>query len=185
MAKTAKKAKEAPVPNADAVRAYAAERRASLAPKRPDASGKRCRELEDAFLDGLRGSWSVHKSAWAAGITEQTAYAWRKASLDTMQEDGTCKDDFCIRWQEAYDVGVASLEDEAIRRAKHGVEKPVYQGGVMVGTVTEYSDTLMGLALRGKNPKTYNTERHEHTGADGKAIEMNMSVTFRKSEQAK
>jgi hypothetical protein len=90
-----------------------------------------------------------------------------------------------VRWAQAYETGVDRLEDAAIRRARDGVEKPVYQGGVLVGTTTEYSDTLMGLVLRGKRPKSYNTERHEHTGADGKAIEMNMTLTFVKSGQKK
>jgi hypothetical protein len=59
-----------------------------------------------------------------------------------------------------------------------GVEKPVYQGGVMVGTVTEYSDTLLGLMLRGKRPKVYNTARHEHAGKDGGAISMSLQIEF-------
>lgn len=185
MGKTAKAKKLEPKPNEDAIRAYAAERRASLGTPRPKFDAKRCLEVEEAFLDGLRSSWSVAKSAWAAGIAETTAYAWKNASLATKRDDDTYKDDFCVRWAVAYDIGVASLEDEAIRRAKHGVEKPVYQGGVMVGTVTEYSDTLMSFVLRGKAPKTYNTERHEHTGPDGAAIEHNMTMTFVKSGQKK
>jgi hypothetical protein len=185
--KSLKKAKEPKVDNPEAVRRMAEERRAAMVrPRSPAHSpNKRSRELEEAFLDGLRDSWSVSKSAAAAGISVPTAYAWKYKSEESLQEDGTYKDDFCVRWEEAMQAGVDRLEDAAIRRAANGVEKPVYQGGVLVGTTTEYSDMLLGLVLRGKRPKTYNTERHEHTGADGKPMEMNMTVTFVKSTQIK
>jgi hypothetical protein len=185
--KSPKKASYPKVDNPEAIRKMAEERRAAMSrPRSPGHSpNKRSRELEEAFLDGLRDSWSVSKSAAAAGISVPTAYAWKYKSEETQQEDGSYKDDFCVRWARAYEAGVDRLEDAAIRRARDGVERPVYQGGVLVGTTTEYSDTLMGLVLRGKRPNTYNTERHEHTGADGKPMEMNMIVTFVKSSQKK
>jgi hypothetical protein len=76
------------------------------------------------------------------------------------------------------EAGVDRLEDEAHRRAARGVEKPVYQGGVMVGTITEYSDTLMTVMLKGKRPSRYNTERHELVGANGGPIATQMEIEF-------
>lgn len=186
MAKAVKKEREPKIDNPDAIRRLAAAKRATLPPPRPKFEAKRSPEVEEAFLDGLREGWSISRSAWAAGITETTPYDWKNKSLATLDEEtGRYKDDFCVRWAAAYETGVHSLEDEAFRRATKGVEKPVYQGGVLVGTVTEHSDTLMGLMLRGKAPKTYNTERHEHSGPDGGAINMNMTVNFVKSSQKK
>lgn len=128
---------------------------------------------------GLRGGHSISKSAWAAGISSVTAYAWKKNSLATADpETGVLKDDFALRWKAAYADGVDVLEDEARRRAVDGIERPVYQGGVLVGAVTEYSDTLLAFALRGKKPETYNTERHEHTGKDGAPISHNLKIEF-------
>jgi len=46
----------------------------------------------------------------------------------------------------ALDIGADSLEDEAVRRARDGYDKPVYQQGQCVGHVREYSDTLMVVA---------------------------------------
>ncbi len=130
-------------------------------------------------MDGLRQGWSVSKSAYNAGLHETTPYDWRNASKASLDEEtGEFRDDFCVRWEMAYQTGVDLLEDEAHRRAYDGVEKPVYQGGVLVGTVTEYSDTLMGLVLRGKRPDRYNTERHEHTGAGGGPIATSMTIEF-------
>ena len=174
-----RKAKEPPQPNADAIRKIAEERRRSIPPTPPAvAEPKRSPQVEEAFLDGLRGGWSVSKSAWAAGIHDRTVRRWKAASVASKREDGTYADDFAQRWEEAYEAGCDRIEDEAFRRATQGVEKPVYQGGVLVGTITEYSDTLMGLLMRGKRPGVYNTERHEHTGKDGGPVSMNLSIEF-------
>lgn len=105
-------------------------------------------------------------------------YRWRTASEATLRDDGTFKDDFCVRWDAAIESGTDRLEDEARRRAERGVERPVYQGGVMVGTVTEYSDTLMSLLMKGNRPQKFNTERHELSGLGGKAIPVAMEIEF-------
>lgn len=189
LAKTATKKKApkpAPVDNPDALEAMAQERRRSLIAEPPSKfESKRSPAREAIFLTSMAQGWSVSKSAWTAGISSITAYQWKKDSLASLREDGTYADDFCVRWEAAYEDGVDVLEDAAHRRAVHGVEKPVYQQGVMVGTVTEYSDTLLGLALRGKKPARYNTERHEHSGPNGAAIPMAMEIEFIESKGKK
>lgn len=183
LAKTASKKKPPPEPNAEAIRAMAREARARMERIPPSKfAGKRSRAMEEAFLDGLRGAWSVTKSAWSAGLDTSTVYEWRTASMNSKREDGTFADDFYPRWLRADQDGVDRLEDEATRRSVEGVEKPVYQTGVMVGTVTEYSDTLLMLKMRGKRPETYNTERHELTGKDGGPIATKMEIEFIESE---
>ena len=47
-----------------------------------------------------------------------------------------------------------------------GVPRPVYQGGVKVGEVQEYSDTLMRAILSAKR-LAYRTSVQEVTGAGG------------------
>lgn len=174
-----KSKKEPPQPNEDAIRKIAASKRAAMPPsRRMEFAAKRSRELEEAFLDGLRDGWSVTRSAEGAGINYTTAYDWRNKSLASKREDGTYADDFCVRWEQANEQGIDKLEDEVKRRAFHGVEKPVYQGGILVGSVTEYSDTLAGLVMRGKRPGVYNTERHEHTGKDGGPVSMSLAIEF-------
>ena len=189
LAKTATKKKQPkpqPVDNPDAIAAMAEERRrAAIAEPPGQFSAKRSRAVENEFLKSMAQGWSVSKSAWTAGIDSRSAYRWKADSLASLRDDGTYADDFCVRWEAAYEDGVDVLEDAAHRRAVHGVEKPVYQGGVMVGTVTEYSDTLLGLALRGKKPVRYNTERHEHSGPGGAAIPMAMEIEFIESKGKK
>lgn len=147
--------------------------------------GTRNRATEEAFLDGLREGWSITASAKAAGISRVTPFNWRKASMETLQEDGTYLDDFCVRWLDAIDAGADLLEDEAKRRGVDGVDKPVYQGGALVGTITEYSDTLLINLLRGKRPSTYNTGRMEHSGKDGGKILHSLEVEFIESNGEK
>ncbi|MCP1829113.1 hypothetical protein J2R76_005813 [Bradyrhizobium sp. USDA 4532] len=178
MGRAAKHKKRLAHPNAEAIRKIAENKRHSLASRPPASERKRSRQVEEAFLDGLRGGWSVSKSAWAAGIHERTARRWKADSCASRQEDGSYNDDFAQRWETAYESGVDKLEDAATRRAVEGVEKPVYQGGILVGSVTEYSDTLLGLMLRGKRPKVYNSERHERTGKDGGTISMSLQIEF-------
>ena len=173
----AAKHKKSPHPNA-AIRKLAERKRSTLAARPPRSEQKRSRQVEEVFLDGLRGGWSISRSALAAGIHERTVRRWKAASTASKREDCSYEDDFAQRWRDAYESGVDKLEDAAVRRAVHGVEKPVYQGGVLVGTVTEYSDTLLGLVLRGKRPGVYNTARHEHRGKDGGAVSMSLHIEF-------
>ena len=63
-------------------------------------------------------------------------------------------------------MGGDVLEDEAVRRAKEGVEEPVYQGGKLVGHVQKYSDTLLIFLLKGAKPQKYG-DKVRHTNGDG------------------
>jgi hypothetical protein len=177
--KAVKQQKLPPEPNPAAVAAYEAERRRSiLGPPQGSGVTKRTPALEKIFLEQLAAGYSVTASAWTIGVHRMAAYRWRDLSLATRQEDGSFLDDFCVRWDDAMEAGVDRLEDEAHRRAARGVEKPVYQGGVMVGTITEYSDTLMQVMLKGKRPSRYNTERHELVGAGGGLLATKMEIEF-------
>lgn len=64
-------------------------------------------------------------------------------------------EDFARAWDDAVELAIDDLEREAWRRARKGVKKPVFQGGALVGTVREYSDTLMKFMLRGHRAAKY------------------------------
>ena len=68
---------------------------------------------------------------------------------------------------------VETLEREADRRAVEGVNKPVYQQGKLVGTVKEYSDTLLIFRLKALAPDKYRerTESKVDLTSGGKPIE--------------
>lgn len=96
------------------------------------------------FVAALRESANVRSAAAAAGIDRQTAYNWRKELPD-----------FARAWDDAIEDAIDTLEVEAIRRARDGVTKPVYQQKEHVGDVQEYSDTLMVVLLKAHRPAKY------------------------------
>jgi hypothetical protein len=69
---------------------------------------------------------------------------------------------FRAAWDEATELGTEALEHEAVRRAYHGVEEPVFYEGVQCGSVTKYSDKLLMVLLKARNPAKY----REGSGAE-------------------
>ena len=115
------------------------------APPAPAGAQKRIsKEMLDAFLDELARGASTTAAIEAVGISY--------GSVQNRRHDDP---EFARRWEEAVQMGVDRLEDEARRRAVDGVVKPVYQGGTRVGEIREYSDSLLSLILKGKRPEVY------------------------------
>lgn len=124
------------------------------------------RRWEAKFLAALEESANVTVAAEAADITRQNAYAYRREDAE-----------FAQKWDAALDVGVGTLEDEAVRRARDGVEEPIYQRGEYMGTVRKYSDTLLIFLLKSHKPQVYNPpQRQEVTGENGGAIKSEVTI---------
>jgi hypothetical protein len=121
----------------------------------PTRAEKTCADWCDAFLAVLATNANVTKACEAVGIARKTAYEHRSKDAD-----------FAAEWDDALEAATDLLEHEARRRAMDGTEKPVYQGGELVGYVREYSDALMTLLLKAHRPKRFR-ERMDLTGADG------------------
>lgn len=79
-----------------------------------------------------------------AGVSRDAVYAWRN-------EDS----DFRAKWEAALELGTDALEDEAVRRAHAGTDKPVFYQGTECGKVREYSDTLMIFMLKARRPDRF------------------------------
>lgn len=105
---------------------------------------KNTREWAPRFLVALAEGPNVSAACRAVGIGRSTAYDHRRQDAE-----------FARGWDDALDQGVDELVGECYRRARHGVERPVYQGGAKVGTVTEYSDTLAIFLLKSHRPEVY------------------------------
>jgi len=109
-----------------------------------------------------------------AAVEEHAGHVTRacraaKLSRTAVWEWASADEDFKAALDAAIDRGADLLEEEAIRRAREGTKKPVYQGGKLVGYVQEYSDTLLMFLLNGKRPERYK-HRQELTGKDGKPL---------------
>lgn len=98
----------------------------------------------EKFLEALAEGKTVLDAAKQIGVNPKTVYRWREADKK-----------FADAWADAYLIGNDALEEEAQRRAVGGVEKPVFYQGVQVGTVREYSDTLLIFLLKARNPSRY------------------------------
>lgn len=144
---------------------------ATKSTQRPHAFNKKTEAAMELVLQSLRRGDLPAIAAEAGGITRSTFFQWKREDLE-----------FAKRAEDAAEAGIDLLEQEAIRRARDGVDKPVFQGGERVGVIREYSDSLMGLVLRGRRRDVFNTERHEVTGKDGEPIEHNVNITFRSAK---
>lgn len=117
---------------------------------------------QEAFLEHLAQTANATDSAKVSGIRQFDLYRMRR-------ED----EDFRVLWDEAFEIGQATCEDSARRRAFQGYEKPVYQGGIEVGRVREYSDTLAKFILEADKPEKFRrTKTVELQGLDALARSM-------------
>jgi len=87
----------------------------------------------------------VRYACIGAGISRDSFYKWCHADAD-----------FALAAQGAAEASVDAMELEARRRAVHGVRRPVYQKGELVGYVREFSDRLLEIMLRAKRPVQFN-----------------------------
>jgi hypothetical protein len=128
----------------------------------------------DKFIAHLSKHGVVSVAAKAAGTSRTEVYRERA-------EDKA----FADRWNDALEQAGDMLEKEAIRRAYSGVMRPVYQGGAKVGSVREYSDTLLIFLLKGARPgKFRENHRVEVSGPGGGAIPIREIVVERSGAPA-
>lgn len=111
------------------------------------------------FLLHFANTAHVGKSAKFAGVGPVAVWRWRQNS-----------EVFAKWYAELNSLGVLQLEEEAKRRAFEGILKPVYQKGVRVGTVREFSDTLAMFLLRAYDARFRETTNVNVTGGLADAI---------------
>ncbi len=126
--------------------------RTNRTPKKRPASKARTRVIDwkPTFLKNLRESGNIGTACAKAKVGRTTFYDHRKADAAFAAQVGEALED-------AGDV----LEAEAWRRAVKGVLKPVFgslgrgAGSGEVGTIREYSDTLLIFLLKGTKPEKF------------------------------
>jgi hypothetical protein len=122
-------------------------------------------KLRAAFLGALAETGgNVTAACKKAKLPRATAYEWR-------DEDEAFRKD----WDAALEIGTDALEDEALRRARDGVKKPIYQQGKRVGYVQEYSDTLLIFMLKARRPDKFR-ERIQHSGDPNSPISVRINL---------
>lgn len=124
-------------------------------------------EKQLAFLEAFVELVSVTRAAKKARIYRTIVYDW-------IRDDA----EFKKAYERACEIATFKLEDEAIRRAYEGTLRPVFQGGEKVGSIREYSDTLLIVLLKARAPEKYKERTSsELTGKGGGPIEVNGKIT--------
>ncbi len=127
------------------------------------------------FLEVLAETANVSKAAKAIKMARQYMYQVREQD-----------EEFAAAWDEAVKLGTSALEDEAVRRAKDGTLKPVFYRGEKVGSVREYSDTLLIFLLKARDPEKYaDRVKQELTGKNGGPLQSVAVTTTDPMEAAK
>lgn len=78
--------------------------------------------------------------------------------------------EFAKAFDEAKATGYESLEDEAVRRGRDGVDEPVFYQGEECGSVRKYSDALLMFLLKGSKPKVYRDRMDANITGDPAAL---------------
>lgn len=134
--------------------------------KKPD--GRTHEQKQAEFLENVAIYGNITEAARKAKLDRKTMYRWR---ADEPQ--------FAKAWDEAAEIGIEAIEDEGRRRAFKGTLKPIFQGGKKVGTVREYSDTLLIFLLKGAKGSKYK-ERMQLSGdkENPLAVDIRSTVVF-------
>ncbi len=115
---------------------------------KPTLKGKRRRDWKTPFLAALSECGSVKTACRLGKVDRSHAYSVREKDPE-----------FAKAWDIAREEGGETLEDEALRRAVAGTDRPVFHQGVQVGVIREYSDSLLAILLKANNPSKYREPR--------------------------
>jgi hypothetical protein len=112
---------------------------------------------EPRFLEAFAQTGIVRTAAALAGVGVATVYEAR-----------TKEPAFAALFDAAIEQSTQFMEQEAQRRATHGTEKPIYQGGKLVGVIREYSDQLLMFMLKARRPAVYRDNLRMEVSVDVK-----------------
>ena len=127
---------------------------------------------KDQFLKAFKRCGNVLKAATQVDMARDTHNHWLES--DPAYEE---------RFNKAKQFAAHVLEEELFRRAHDGVPEPVYQGGVQVGIVQKFSDTLLMFQIKRWKPESRDTFKLQHTGPADGPIQHALDVTKFTEEQ--
>jgi hypothetical protein len=114
------------------------------------------------YLRAIALTGTLTAGCKAARVSPHTVYQWREHD-----------EPFSIAEHEARNAFADALEQEAVRRAWHGVQKPVYHEGRIVGHVRELSDVLLMFMLKALRPEKFRERMQlQHAGANGEQLDL-------------
>jgi hypothetical protein len=127
-------------------------------------------EKQIDFIEALAASGCVEEACEAVGMASSSAYRLR-ARADAQS--------FRYAWDFALDYAIARLSDAVFSRAIHGVARPVFYKGEVVGERRYYDERLAMWLLRHRDPVRYGAWRDDHAyerHPDGPALSLSLAV---------
>ena len=97
-----------------------------------------------SFLNRYAETGRLDRAADLASCSVYSHYHWIKDDPE-----------YAAAFAEARAMVADRLEDEAVRRARDGIDKPIYYKGLRVDTIRDYSDSLLMFLLKGRRPEVY------------------------------
>jgi hypothetical protein len=123
---------------------------------------------KEEWLEAHRKIGIITATCRKTKIQRSTVYYW-------MDNDPEFKAAVADAEAEAIEL----LEAEARRRAHKGTLKPVFYQGKKVGSIREYSDSLMMFIIKAKKPEYKDKVINEMTGPDGRSIAANININVK------
>ena len=121
------------------------------------------------FLDVLSKTANVAAACREVGIACSTAYDHREKF-----------EDFRDAWSDSEQLGTEQLAALAMKHALEGTERPIYQGGVLVGKELEFDHRLLMWLLEKRRPVVFGS-RQEITVRDEGITTEDFVAKMRKS----
>ena len=120
------------------------KRRKRMSAPRPEPPPSLPLKKLNTFLLHLGRTGSVTFAAARAGLSRRALYKHRAAD-----------EAFAGYWDEALNLGVERLQDDAMRRALEGTARAVFRNGKQVGSVQQFDNRLLQFLLKAHRPETY------------------------------
>jgi|GEM_PF-2291799 hypothetical protein len=122
-------------------------------------------EVLDKYLEKLAETNNFTLAAASIAYSSMRMYQLRKSDPEFEAKCEAAQACFCEK-----------LVAEVVRRAYHGVKKPIFYNGWQTGYIVEYSDTLLMFVTKRYDPAFRDNYKVELTGKDGGAIETKGTV---------
>ena len=103
-------------------------------------------EKQYAFIEALAETGIVEEACRRVGMSRTSADNLRRRE---------CGLHFRRAWQAAVDYALHRIEEDAHRRAREGVARPIYRNGEQVGEYRHHDERLTMFLLRSYRPERY------------------------------
>ena len=115
-------------------------------------------ERQYAFIEALAETGIVEDACRRVVMTRTSADNLRRRP---------CGVHFRRAWQAAVDYATHRIEENAHRRAREGVGRPIFRNGEQVGTYRHYDERLTMFLLRSYRPERYGKALSRLLAPDG------------------